>query len=262
MGFADLTKDEFKAQYTGLRMDLAQKKRLFEKSKKALEMDLTSVELPSSYDCRSQGAVNPIKDQAQCGSCWAFGTVANIEGAYVVQGKGELKSLSEQELVSCDTSDSGCNGGLPDRAYEWMIDSKSGLELESAYPYTSGTGNSGTCRKVASQEKVFINGYKDISTDEDQIAAALMQYGPLAIGINAEPMQLYFGGIDDPADCDPQELDHAVNIVGFGEKDGKKYWIIRNSWGKMWGEDGYYRIVRGVGRCGLNQMVSTAIFNS
>lgn len=98
-----------------------------------------------------------------------------------------------------------------------------------------------------------------VSTDEDQIAAALYKYGPLVIGINAGPMQMYSGGISDPADCDPAALDHAVAIVGYGEENGKKFWIIRNSWAASWGEEGYYRIIRGVGKCGLNNMVSTAI---
>jgi len=215
-------------------------------------------DLPDSFDWRSKGAVNPVKNQAQCGSCWAFATVANVEGAAFVSTK-KLVSLSEQELVDCDkaTGDQGCSGGLPSNAFKDMIQNKIGLETESAYPYTARNGQ---CKASTSSEVAFIGGWKAISTDEDQIAAALMQYGPLAIGINAGPMQFYSGGISKPwkIACNPQKLDHGVAIVGFGEEAGVKYWTIRNSWGPSWGEKGYYRIIRGTGACGLNTMVSTA----
>jgi cathepsin F len=216
--------------------------------------------LPSSYDWRAKGAVNPIKDQAQCGSCWAFCTVANIEGVSVVQGGQALQALSEQELVDCSASDAGCNGGLMPRAYEDMINGKMGLELESAYPYHATVGS---CRKDSSQYKVFINDWVQVSTDEDKMAAALVQYGPLAIAFNAEAMQFYQGGIADPSSeqCSPTTMNHGVNIVGFGE-EGKKYWIIRNSWGTIWGEEGYYRLARGKGACGVNQLITTATITS
>jgi len=214
--------------------------------------------LPESFDWREKGAVNPVKNQEQCGSCWAFATAANIEGAGFVS-TGKLVSLSEQELVDCDkaTGDEGCSGGLPSNAFKDMIQNNIGLELEKAYPYTARNGQ---CQASSSQEVSFIGGWKAISTDEDQIAAALMKYGPLAIGINAGPMQFYRGGVSKPwrIFCNPKSLDHGVAIVGFGVQGGTKYWTIRNSWGEGWGEKGYYRIVRGTGACGVNTMVSTA----
>jgi len=157
------------------------------------------------------------------------------------------------------TGDQGCQGGLPSNAYKDMIQSKLGLELESDYPYEARNGQ---CHVTASKEKISISDWKKISTDEDQIAAALAQFGPLAIGINAGPMQFYSGGVANPRSCDPKGLDHGVAIVGFGVEAGQKYWKIRNSWGPSWGEKGYYRIVRGSGKCGLNTLVTTAIIGS
>merc|ERR1712070_93568 len=217
---------------------------------------LDTSNLDSSYDWRDHGAVNPIKDQGQCGSCWAFSTVANIEGVGAVE-TGKLLSLSEQQLVDCDTADSGCNGGLPSNAFQFMIDQGMGLEGESAYPYTAADGS---CHKSQSQEKAFIKSWHQISTDETQIAASLQQYGPLSIGINANTLQFYSGGVANPSKilCNPAALDHGVAIVGFGSDSGSDYWTIRNSWGSSWGEAGYFRMVRGSGACGLNSDVTTA----
>jgi len=217
---------------------------------------LDTSSLASSYDWRDHGAVNAVKDQGQCGSCWAFSTVANIEGVGQVE-TGKLLDLSEQQLVDCDTADSGCNGGLPSNAFQYMIDQGMGLEGESAYPYKAADS---TCTDSKSQEKAFITAWHQISTDETQIAASLQQYGPLSIGINANTFQFYTGGVANPSSflCNPSALDHGVAIVGFGTDSGKDYWTIRNSWGASWGEAGYIRMVRGTGACGLNSDVTTA----
>lgn len=250
--FADWSVEEFRA-----RNALHKKPRTFGGME---EQNYNVSALPTEFDWRQKGAVNPIKNQQQCGSCWAFASVANIEGVNQI-ATGKLLSLSEQELVDCDkaTGDQGCHGGLPSNAFEDMIQNKIGLETEGAYPYTA---EEGVCVARKSNEKVFISSWTQISKDEDQIAAALMVHGPLAIGINAQTMQFYDGGIADPRDCDPAGLDHGVAIVGFGEEDGKKYWTIRNSWGTGWGEEGYYRIVRGKGACGLNTDVATAVMSA
>jgi cathepsin F len=249
--FADISQEEFSRRHGLKAADWAPS------ADAALEtLDATS--LPESFDWREKGAVNDVKNQEQCGSCWAFATVANIEGVGFVSN-GKLLSLSEQQLVDCDkaTGDQGCGGGLPSNAFKDLIQKKTGLEPEKVYPYQA---QDGMCQAATSQEVAFISGWKAIDTDEDRIAAALMQYGPLAIGINASPMQFYFGGISKPWKilCNPKKLDHGVAIVGFGVEGGRKYWTIRNSWGPAWGEKGYYRLIRGTGACGVNTMVSTA----
>merc|ERR1719352_1556423 len=215
---------------------------------------LDTSNLPESFDWRDQGAVTPVKNQGTCGSCWAFATVAGIEGANFVATKS-LVSLSEQELVDCDKKDGGCGGGLPSIALDYLKANGIGEEKEEDYSYT---GRNGQCKADKASETIFVKEWKVVDgTDEDQLAAALMKYGPLAIGINATPMQWYRGGIANPLNllCNPKMLDHGVTIVGFGKEGDKKYWIIKNSWGPRWGEKGYYRVVRGVGKFGLNTNV-------
>merc|ERR1711957_607243 len=206
----------------------------------AMISDLDVSDLADSLDWTQRGAVNAIKDQGQCGSCWAFSTTANLEGAGFVS-TGKLVSLSESQLVDCDKNDGGCQGGLPTNAFDWMKAGNRGIVSESDYPYTP---KDGTCKSAGLTEVTKITDYSVISQNEDQIAAALSQYGPLSIGIDADPFQTYSSGVLDVS-CGSQ-LDHGVAIVGYGVANGKKYWKIRNSWGASWGE------------CGLNTDVSTA----
>eukprot|EP00397_Hematodinium_sp_SG-2012_P028232 GEMP01029715.1.p1 GENE.GEMP01029715.1~~GEMP01029715.1.p1 ORF type:complete len:348 (+),score=74.01 GEMP01029715.1:57-1100(+) len=245
---ADMSAGEFSSRNT-----LQKQKNALRK--KTLQLDTSTT--PSTYDWRDKGGVNPVQDQGQCGSCWAFATVANIEGVYFNQHK-KLVKLSEQELVSCDhNGDQGCAGGLPSQAADWLINEKTGLVSEDDYPYTA---DDSPCSLESEKAIVWVNAWSPISTNEDQIAAALVQYGPLSIGINANVMQFYFGGVSAPPAiiCDPTKLDHGVDIVGFNvDPTAGPYWIIRNHWGSTWGEQGYYWAARGKGVCGLNTMVTT-----
>ena len=249
--FADLTAEEFRAQAT-------MRNPMPEAMHTQGLAQTPSGATPTAFDWRDQGAVTPVKNQQQCGSCWAFSTTGNIEGQWFIK-KGALISLSEQELVDCDHVDQGCDGGLPSQAYQQIM-LLGGLTTEANYPYTA---RGGSCSFTKNQAVVYINSSVVISSDEGEMATWLAANGPISIGINAAMMQFYMGGVAHPWKilCNPNKLDHGVLIVGYGVEGTKPYWIIKNSWGPTWGEKGYYRIYRGDGSCGVNKMPTSAVVN-
>merc|ERR1719183_386935 len=199
------------------------------------------------------GAVTPVKNQAQCGSCWAFSSTGSLEGAMFV-ATGKLISLSEEDLVQCNSiTDHGCQGGLMDNAFDWV--QQNGICSEEAYPYTSGSGTTGTCKKTCTPI-VTITGHTDVpSNDESALKAAVSQQTvSVAIEADKSAFQLYKGGVLDNSACGKQ-LDHGVLVVGYGT-DGKDYWKVKNSWGASWGEKGYIRMVRGSNQCGIGNQPS------
>ncbi|CAN0910511.1 Cysteine protease RD19A [Linum grandiflorum] len=258
--FSDLTPREFRKQFLGLR-----KLGLPSDANKAPILPTNN--LPEDFDWREKGAVGPVKNQGSCGSCWSFSTTGALEGAHYL-ATGELVSLSEQQLVDCDhecdpeekgACDAGCGGGLMNSAFEYTLKA-GGLMREEDYPYT-GTDRS-TCKFDKSKIAAKVANFSVVSIDEDQIAANLVQSGPLAVAINAVYMQTYIGGVSCPYICS-KRLDHGVLLVGYGEAGyapirmkEKPYWIIKNSWGESWGESGYYKICRGKNVCGVDSMVS------
>ncbi|CAD6225735.1 unnamed protein product [Miscanthus lutarioriparius] len=211
---------------------------------------------PASVDWRASGAVTPVKNQGRCGSCWAFSTVAVVEGIYQIR-TGKLVSLSEQELVDCDTLDAGCDGGISYRALEW-ITSNGGLTTEEDYQYT---GTTDTCNRAKlSHNAVSIAGLRRVATRSEASLANAVAGQPVAVSIEAggDNFQHYKKGVYN-GPCGTN-LNHGVTVVGYGQEQeaagGDKYWIIKNSWGESWGDGGYIKMRKDVagkpeGLCGI-----------
>lgn len=247
-----------------------------------------------SIDWRQKGAVTDVKDQGHCGSCWAFSTIGNIEGQNFL-ATGKLTALSEEQMVSCDYEDSGCNGGLMSYAFTFLQEELGGrVVTQEYYPYEAAKGSPGACGGVKGMSPIchatsssvtdgwcssiclrsqmraetctptcscadsppmqhvgaVISGYVTLPHDEDQMATWLAQHGPMAIAVFGSTWKSYQGGIMDVAACPDIGPNHGVVLVGY-DLD-QKYWLIKNSWGKDFGEGGYIRIERGTNACSIN----------
>jgi len=247
--FGDMDADEFIATHTGYnKVNLGVLRAANSKHHKV------GVKVPQAVDWRTSGAVTPVKDQGQCGSCWAFSTTGSTEGAYFLSTK-KLVSLSEQELVDCSAAEgnSGCEGGLMDFGFQYIIDNK-GITTEKAYPYTA---TDGTCASTGKPVGATISSFTDVSpSDNDALRAAVAQQ-PVSIAIEADQdgFQFYQSGVFS-GDCG-DALDHGVLVVGYNQTATPAYWIVKNSWGSRWGDAGYIFLVDdatlngGTGQCGL-----------
>jgi len=223
--------------------------------------------LPASWDWRPKGAVTGVKNQGQCGSCWSFSAVANMEGQWFL-ANNTLTGLSEQNLVDCDkhcmnyenqnVCDQGCDGGLMPNAFMYVI-GNGGIDTEASYQYTA---EDGTCSFAPSNVGAKFRNWTMVDGSEDQMAAYLVANGPLSVAVDAQMWQFYLEGVWY-LPCG-ESLDHGVTVVGYGTETDildqqMPYWIIKNSWGGSWGEEGYIRIEKGDGRCGVNLFPCSSI---
>lgn len=247
--FADLTWEEFKVGALGL------KERAL--SKNGAGVNLAGViNTPDELDWSTKGAVSDIKNQGQCGSCWAFSATGSTEGAAQIK-TGRLTRLSEQQLVDCATpqGNQGCNGGLMDYAFDYML-SNGGLCSEEDYPYQ---GSDGSC-KTSCSAAVKISSYQDVAVSDEDALKAAVATGPVSVAIEADQMgfQFYKSGVFTGS-CGTN-LDHGVLAVGYGSENGQDFWKVKNSWGASWGDHGYIKLKRNGGhsdgQCGIAMAAS------
>jgi len=256
--FTDLTPEEFRAQYvSGMQGAVT--------GYGCKSFSSSASGAPGALDWRTKGAVTSVKDQGQCGSCWTFSSTGAIEGAWAL-AKGQLIDLSEQELVDCATGISygshGCNGGQMDGAFKFVIEN--GQCSLASYPYTSGvTKTGGSCQKCSAV--AHISSCADVKANDQISLKGAVAQQPVSIAIEADTryFQSYSGGVLDSTQCGTN-LDHGVLIAGYGSENGKDYWLVKNSWGTSWGDNGYVKIARSSstndpGICGIAMMPSFPI---
>jgi len=233
--FTDMTNQEFRTLMNGYIMPNKTNHKIFESTVSAP---------PAEVDWRDKGYVTPVKNQERCGSCWAFSTTGSLEGQ-TFKKTNKLVSLSEQNLVDCSKKfgNKGCKGGLMDNGFKY-IKENGGIDTEASYPYT---GKDGVCKFKQSDVGATDTGFVDIKRgSEDALMQAVAEIGPISVAMDAghESFQHYRTGIYKERACSSIKLDHGVLAVGYGGEGNQKYWIVKNSWGTVWGDKGYFKLAR------------------
>mmetsp|Transcript_14029 Transcript_14029/g.33377 ORF Transcript_14029/g.33377 Transcript_14029/m.33377 type:complete len:459 (+) Transcript_14029:45-1421(+) len=252
--FSDMTLDEFKMNKLGMKIP----ESMWGSLPSLGTHKSGNASLPSSVDWRSKNAVTPVKNQQQCGSCWAFSTTGALEGAWAI-ATGKLISLSEQQLVDCSKKfgNEGCSGGLMDNGFKY--EEQAPVCTEQSYPYTAKNGICKASGCTVGIPAHGVTGYQDVKADDEQSLMDAVAKQPVSVAIEADQMafQLYKGGVLSKT-CGTK-LDHGVLVVGYGTENGQDYWLVKNSWGATWGEEGYVKLERGKagpGECGIKSQAS------
>jgi len=248
--FGDLTASEFAAQFNGVNITRTP----------GLTTKTVNPEAPDTWDWRTKGAVTGVKDQGQCGSCWSFSATGSTEGAWFL-AKSQLVSLSEQNLVDCSTPEGnqGCNGGLMDSAFDYIIKNK-GIDTESSYPYKATGPNQ--CEFKAADIGATISSYYDVTSGDENDLLNCVYKTPTSVAIDASKssFQFYKTGVYYEKKCSSSQLDHGVLAVGYGNEGGADYWLVKNSWGSSWGDNGYIKMSRNKSNnCGIATAASYPI---
>jgi cathepsin L len=255
--FADLTNEEYRATYLGTHFDGTSALAAAARHHARMVMPTVNVPVADTIDWRTRGAVTPIKDQGQCGSCWSFSTTGSVEGIHQIS-TGKLVSLSEQNLMDCSTAygNQGCNGGLMTNAFQYIIKNP-GIDTEASYPYQT---KQGTCRFSTANVGATITGYKNVPAGSESGLVTAVNSQPVSIAIDAshQSFQLYSSGIYYESQCSSSQLDHGVLAVGYGSNGASAdYWIVKNSWGVSWGMQGFIQMARNRNNnCGVATMAS------
>jgi len=250
--FADLSAEEFKSLFLGYvpAQDDGTPKETIPPSQQ---------EVPDSFDWIAQGKVTAVKNQGQCGSCWAFAATETIESVWLIANgitSDNFSPLAPQQIVDCSTHDGGCNGGDPVSAFKY-IKSAGGQDNDVNYPYRAVDQN---CAFNGDDYEAKITGYKFAtqSNNEEEMKAAIATVSPLSICIDASQWQFYSSGILKASKCGTS-LNHCVQITGYDTSNDTPYWTVRNSWDTDWGEQGYIRLQYGHNTCGLTKEATTVV---